>query len=327
MSLKIEAPKLKSTANDKSQPLTSARGGSDTPVRPARELVSPVRKSESREQTETSLSFSDIESAPSAASSATTEERGVSLHLSSATNSAAEIHDAPAVKPLPPAPLQIKIEDQPTLTVARFTDSVAVPRESVVQVAQSFDSSKLPVEKAGVAALTPTSLATFTKKGAEPAAAAPAAKRDLVMGPELSVKLQDVTPIALESEILELSVEHPGICQLIQTSANTFSVIGLKSGSTRIALITNQSSKNNSVEIREVSVGRPGTADSELSGLARNLTETLRQLFPGSKVEVVAADGSLLVQGVAGSEADARKILTFIRKTSLRPVVDRLKSH
>ena len=58
--------------------------------------------------------------------------------------------------------------------------------------------------------------------------------------------------------------------------------------------------------------------------LVSQLNRLIKQLFPGSHVEVTTDDEGLVVDGVAASNADAGKILALVRKTSLCPVSDRV---
>lgn len=59
-------------------------------------------------------------------------------------------------------------------------------------------------------------------------------------------------------------------------------------------------------------------------GTPRELNRQIKQMFPASQVEVSVDDEGLVVDGIAASKAEARKILALVRKTTLCPVADHL---
>lgn len=132
--------------------------------------------------------------------------------------------------------------------------------------------------------------------------------------------------MVLDSNIVELSIEHPRVCQLIQSGNRTISLVGLQSGATRIAMVTTSDAGERLVEIREITVTGQNTAQADGRTLAEDISVMVRKLYPTSDVQVVSRDGNLIVQGFTESEANAKKILAFVRKTSLTPVIDRLVS-
>ncbi len=160
---------------------------------------------------------------------------------------------------------------------------------------------------------------------AEPPSGFPAGK--IVDGPEMVIGVEDASSIGTETAIIEMTVEYPNICRLIQTAQAKVSIVGLRIGTTRIALVTQRANGDRIVEVRQVRVAQEQRVQqSRLLEIAQEINRTCSQLYPGSNVEVIAANDELVVQGVAISEAEAKKILRFIRKTSLAPVVDRLRS-
>lgn len=141
----------------------------------------------------------------------------------------------------------------------------------------------------------------------------------------LRVGVHDALVLNSDTPIAELSVENPKLCQLIQTGAKTYSLIGVQPGSTRIALVSLTSQGDRAVEIREVTVAA-ATANSGIDGLAKEIATALDQLYPNYAIEVDVFEKSLLVQGEVASESEAKRIIAFVRKTSLMPVIDRLQS-
>ena len=147
----------------------------------------------------------------------------------------------------------------------------------------------------------------------------------MTIGDQLVISREKPVVFNMESSVLDYSVEHPGICRLIQTSDKSLSLIGLQEGDTRIAVVT-AGGQEKSIEIRGVRVAGGERPLSRLQTFAREITQTIKRLHPYSDVQVVASSDELIVQGYVQLEKDARKILTLVRKTSLSPVVDRLHS-
>lgn len=149
---------------------------------------------------------------------------------------------------------------------------------------------------------------------------------EMVFGEALSVGREDSAEIVINDLVREYSVEHPSICQLIRTGARNLTLVGVQEGSTRIAIVSSNAEGNPSVEIREVRVlSEVGPAVS-LQDLAGEISQTIANLYPSSQLEVIAHGEVLIVQGIAESEQDARKILSLIRKTTLTPVNDRIRT-
>lgn len=149
---------------------------------------------------------------------------------------------------------------------------------------------------------------------------------EMTVGPTVVVRREDSAIIEKQKRVIEYSVEHPGICNLIQTGNNALSLIGLKEGDTRIAVVTAGDEGKRNIEIHSVRVASATTAQVELSGLAREVTRTIARLYPRSQIEVLTDGDQLIVQGNVELERDARKIVNLVRKTSLIPVVDRVQA-
>ena len=143
----------------------------------------------------------------------------------------------------------------------------------------------------------------------------------------LTLGLQESQNLSAQFVITELSVEHPSICQLMQTGESSVSLVGIRPGSTRIALVMVNDSGERQVEIHEVSVTTASAAAQSLPDLAAEISRAVGRLVPNSDVEIVAYEDYILVHGFTHYESDAKKILSLVRKTSLVPVVDELKSN
>lgn len=292
-----------------------------------------------------SFSFSDSPTTESASSQvavsskqspsvSAADDRRVSLHLSSASQ--VPLKTSPLSIQLPQrAPgMQVRVEGEPaqlpTTQAIRGIDRdlPTAPRpsmESAPRVASDTrgeHSSSAKKIKASFASRTSQlpedeSLGLVEKRGSK--AGQP--------GETLSVGLQESQVLSAEHLITELSVEHPEICQLMQTGEKSVSLIGMRPGSTRIALIMINGGGERQVEIHEVSVGPSARAELGLSGLAKEISLKVAKLVPHSDVEIVAYTDYLLVHGFTPYESDAKKILALVRKTSLVPVVDQLKTN
>lgn len=150
---------------------------------------------------------------------------------------------------------------------------------------------------------------------------------NMTVGAGIALGAQDTTSLTSENPILEYSAEHPSVCQLIRTGENSLTVVGLRVGATRIALISTDTEGQRRVEIREVRVGAGDERQVDKNQLCREMSQTVSRMYPRSQVEVIAHGDQIIVQGIVQSESDARKILSLVRKTALKPVVDRLQSY
>lgn len=274
------------------------------------------------------LNFSDsptAESANSQAAESSNEptgassagDRSASLHLSSASQ--IPLKTSPVAVPLPQgAPgMQVHVEGEPAAVAAAQTvsgsdrDLPAAPLPSLekkVKASLASRTIQLPDRE---------SLALVEKHG----------QKVGQPGDTLSVRLQESQALSAEYPITELSVEHPTICQLMQTGERSVSLIGMRPGSTRIALITVNGDGARQVKIHQVSVGTSTPTELSLPDLAKEISRTVTKMVPHSDVEIVAYTDYLLVHGFTPYESDAKKILSLVRKTSLVPVVDQLKTN
>lgn len=194
--------------------------------------------------------------------------------------------------------------------------------------APTFEMATAPLPKPQPARVTLASkVAPASKIAPTNTTPVPIPGREMKIGEPLMIDRQGSASIITVGELAEFSAEHPSICRLIQSGEKTLSLIGLRPGTTRIAIVTRTDTGDSQVEIRSVEVGGGNTTQRDLSQLAGEISQTVAQLYPDSQVEIVAGDQQLVVQGTVDSEKDARKILSLVRKTALTPVVDRLQSY
>jgi hypothetical protein len=147
------------------------------------------------------------------------------------------------------------------------------------------------------------------------------------IGERLEVGLHESINVESKQPISGLSVEHPELCQVLKSGERSLSVVGLKAGQTRVALFTTSTAGERKIEIREVIIAGTENRQADMKSLATEIGKSVRQMYPNSRIEVIAEEDGLAVQGYAGSEAEAKKIIGLIRKTSLQPVVDRLATY
>jgi hypothetical protein len=146
-----------------------------------------------------------------------------------------------------------------------------------------------------------------------------------VQAGEITVNPKSVASLKTEGKIAGVSVEHEDICQVMQNGTQTCTLVGLREGTTRVAVIE-ESNGQRQVKIYAVQVGTSGSAASDLNSVLDGLTKTIEQLYPSSDVRLTRREQNLVVSGRADSESSARKILELVRKTTLMPVKDQLKT-
>ncbi|MFO1063663.1 MAG: hypothetical protein U0892_07340 [Pirellulales bacterium] len=68
----------------------------------------------------------------------------------------------------------------------------------------------------------------------------------------------------------------------------------------------------------------PESPTNQLNALAQTLSTAVKNAYPTSRVEVRVVEEGLVLQGSAASEAEAKKIVSFVRKNALCPVADQV---
>lgn len=219
--------------------------------------------------------------------------------------------------------MQVRIEGEPDMAVAQVESAspaapaptfsplppvVEAPRTRPIPAALASHKAQPPATRVAVDATTLT-------------------ENNMTVGAGIALGAQDTTSVTSENPILEYSAEHPSVCQLIRTGEKSLTVVGLRGGSTRIALISSDAEGKRQVEIREVRVGAVDAQQVNKNQLCREMSQTVSRMYPRSQVEVIAHGDQIIVQGIVQSESDARKILSLVRKTALMPVVDRLQAY
>ncbi len=154
----------------------------------------------------------------------------------------------------------------------------------------------------------------------------PVAGREGVNGKEFKVAVKDSFAVQTIETIQTLSVEHEEICQIIKSGPKSFTVVGLQDGETRVAVISEVDGQRK-VQVHHVVVGTPkSTTTTNPAALASEVSQTVAQLYPRSRVRITPRGTQLVVSGTVDSEDTAKKILSLVRKTTLNPVVDELQT-
>ncbi len=146
-------------------------------------------------------------------------------------------------------------------------------------------------------------------------------------GKSVSLRPEATTTIECKTTLSEYSIEHPKTCRVIKTSENKLTLIALQPGKTRVAFVTTNSDGESFIDLRQVEVQGTTLPIDSRAAIAEELTATIAQLYETKTVGVIAKGDEFIVSGTAATEKDARKILSLIRKTTLCPVIDKLKVH
>lgn len=146
------------------------------------------------------------------------------------------------------------------------------------------------------------------------------------MNNRVSVAVKETTVLASKQTIQSVSVEKPEICHAILSSGKSVTLVGLQSGETRVALISEVAGRRQ-VDIHTVTVtsGRSQVA-SDMNAIAKDISAVVSQLYPRNNLRIFARDSSIVVQGSVDSEETAKRILSLVRKSTLNPVIDDLQS-
>lgn len=317
--LSLEKSQAQVTASSKNQVVRGSRGdtGSINSVASASNSGRKANSFSLKDDGNLSFSLSDADDA-SATSQEHVVENGEVKTLGGTATAARES-----------LPMRVQIEGIPAPTIPapqQKSTAATVPRTRPSRPVPEFQAPPAIVEtpsQQGRARLA--SLAVSQDR--LPAAATSLQTSEMKHGAALRVGIKDTSLLQTETDVAQVSVENPQVCQILQTGQNTYSLVGLQPGTTRIALVSTLANGQRSVEIREVTVAGPrASATSNLDGLAQGILSSLEQLYPQYAIDIDVVDRSLLVQGEVASEAEAKRIIAFVRKASLTPVIDKLMS-
>ncbi len=213
-------------------------------------------------------------------------------------------------------PMNVRIEGEPmtVLAVAKPTALALTPVTASPVTATPVAAHKPSVD----ASQRTVGHKTLSDKGTD---------RATTMGARLEVDLHESTNVETAQVISGLSVEHPELCQVLKSGERSLSFVGLKAGQTRVALFTTDASGERKIEIREVVIAGSENRLDDMKSLATEIGRSVHSMYPHSQIEVIAEADGLTVQGYAGTEEEAKKIIGLVRRTSLQPVVDRLATY
>lgn len=202
-------------------------------------------------------------------------------------------------------------------------NAIALPTRSESSSAKT-EQPELALDRATArTALTPATLASHITSDPKPFTINGGVLNE---GEPIEVSEFDSVTVQIEASTNEISIEHPDVCQAVRTGKSTISLVGVQSGTTRLAILNTSAQGKRTVEVRQVTITNKSKTQTDLERFANEMSRTLRLMFASSEVEVSAHQGKLIVSGIANSESDAKKILSLVRKTSLMPVQDDLRS-
>ena len=278
---------------------------------PAQVVSRSIASSEASEAPQKTLSF-DPASFSIASANTETHRKGIQSLGGQITNS-----QSAADFPIAAGPVGGTVVSLPNLS----SPSPVAQAETSQRLGTSSNNSQ------------PLDIPTLVSQG--PTHVAPTANATPIVGTEvkptigarLEVGLHEASSVETTQPISGLSVEHPELCQVLKSSERSVSLVGLKSGQTRVALFTTSASGERKIEIREVLIAGTENRQADMNSMAAEISKSVRRMYPSSRIEVIAEDDGLAVQGYAGSEAEAKKIISLIRRTSLQPVIDRLATY
>ena len=204
-----------------------------------------------------------------------------------------------------PNVMNVRIEGEPAQVVARPTAASEAPKAP--PKTSSFKTSSISAEHK-----------IRSDKSTD---------RPPTIGERLEVGLHESANVETSQPISGLSVEHSELCQVLKSGERSVSFVGLKAGQTRVALFTTNASGERKIEIREVVIAGAENRQADMKSLASEIGKSVHRMYPNSHIEVIAEAEGLTVQGYAASEAEAKKIIGLVRRTSLQPVVDRLATY
>ena len=217
-------------------------------------------------------------------------------------------------------PMNIRIEGEPGI-------AKAVPRSTGSSIGDTRNSQPATA----TASLSSSSSRNATHKSVSDRATSEPASSATLAGPSvgerLEVGLHEATNVETTQPISGLSIEHPELCQVLKSGERMISLVGLKAGQTRVALFTTDANGERRIEIREVMIAGTETRQADMKSMAKDISRSVHNMYPNSRIEVIAEAEGLTVQGYASTEDEAKKIISLVRRTSLQPVVDRLATY
>ena len=218
--------------------------------------------------------------------------------------------------------MNIQIEGEPGTAKA-----VARPNSSVAVQAKSAPPALSTPSLSDSSSRTAMHKSVSDKQSDATAAGNGTAEHGPTVGDRLEVGLHEATNVETLQPISGLSIEHPELCQVLKSGEHMISLVGLKPGKTRVALFTTNASGERKIEIREVVIAGTESRQADMKSMASEISQSVHNMFPNSRIEVIAEADGLTVQGYASTEDEAKKIISLVRRTSLQPVVDRLATY
>ncbi len=139
---------------------------------------------------------------------------------------------------------------------------------------------------------------------------------------EVELIVRQTATVRIGIEIERTQVVDPAVCEVIQFSPLEFSLIGKGEGATHVRIWFKGAAQSTNYLVTVISATEYAKLNREACA---RLSQTIRDLYPSSQVELVPQSGELILQGSVADREQATQILALVRKVQFAPVVDRLK--
>lgn len=144
---------------------------------------------------------------------------------------------------------------------------------------------------------------------------------DIDSAQRLRIELRQSRLMRTGFDISRVESTDPRVCEVIQLAPREIAIIGKQPGITRVDFWQDGTAS------RESYVVLVGTDAAELERTRSEfskLYESIRELYPNSRVTFSRQNGNLIVSGTARNKEEAIAIITLVRRLYTIPVVDKL---
>jgi len=136
-----------------------------------------------------------------------------------------------------------------------------------------------------------------------------------------------VRSLTIDGHVRRVAIGDKNICQAFSTGPNQLKLIGTGNGVTRLVVWADSSdSTPTRVQSFDIHVNDAGLGtDKSGNDQTAVLTESIRRMFPTSRIQVQHFPDRVVVNGYCDSEESAKQIVRMVRKTCLIPVRDEIQ--
>ncbi len=141
----------------------------------------------------------------------------------------------------------------------------------------------------------------------------------------LQMNLAQVRSLAIDADLHRFHVDDTATCQVIRSGPNRLKLIGTGPGVARLSVWADSDSGNLDAMVFEVHVQDSRNASgNDITDMARQLNESVRQVYPQTTAQVRPRRDRLIVRGECGDRQTATDIVRMVRQSCLVPVDDEL---